>query len=270
MARIARADVGPLASYADGYRELLAGLGYTPDGVVRKLWELGRLSDWMIRNRLDPQDLTTTRFDEFSALCKAGVERPVGYRTLAPLVGYLRELGAVPGVLVGATPVDDLVVGYRSWMVTDRALAARTVERYEATARRFLDSARTVQRAVMLRTLIGLLAVTGMRVGEALRLTDSDIDRATAVTTIRASKFNKSRHVPVTASTIAALDACTAVRNEAIVTPKCPNVFVSGQGTPVAYTHFCLTFRRPVTAAGCRPENPMSLRLLQMVVRSDL
>ena len=30
MARIARADVGPLAAYADGYRELLAGLGYTP------------------------------------------------------------------------------------------------------------------------------------------------------------------------------------------------------------------------------------------------
>lgn len=138
MARIARADVGPLAPYADGYRELLAGLGYTPGGVVRKLWELGRLSDWMLRNDLDPEDLTASRFDEFSALCKAGVERPVGYRTLGPLIGYLRGLGAVPGELVGATPVDELVDRYRSWMIAERALAARTVERYEATAHRFL------------------------------------------------------------------------------------------------------------------------------------
>ncbi|MCC6225412.1 MAG: tyrosine-type recombinase/integrase [Microthrixaceae bacterium] len=138
MARIARADVGPLASYADGYRELLAGLGYTPDGVVRKLWELGRLSDWMSRNGLCPGDLTGARFDEFSALCKAGLERPVGYRTLRPLVGYLRDMGAVPSELVGATPVDELVGRYRSWMVTERALAVRTVERYEATAQRFL------------------------------------------------------------------------------------------------------------------------------------
>jgi hypothetical protein len=49
MARIVRADVGPLAEYADGYRRALAGLAYTPDGVVRKLWEFGPLSDWMDR-----------------------------------------------------------------------------------------------------------------------------------------------------------------------------------------------------------------------------
>lgn len=138
MARIARANVGLLAPYVDGYRELLADLGYTPDGVVRKLWELGRLSDWMIRNDLGPGDLTAARFDEFSALCKVGVDRPVGYRTLRPLVGYLRGLGAVPSEMVGATPVGELVGRYRSWMVTERALAARTVDRYEATAWRFL------------------------------------------------------------------------------------------------------------------------------------
>lgn len=138
MARIARADVGPLAPYANGYRVLLAGLGYTPDGVVRKLWELGRLSDWMIRNELGPKDLTARRFHEFSALCAAGIERPVGYRTLGPLVGYLRDLGAVPEQMVGATPVDELVDRYRSWMIGDRALAPRTIRRYEETARRFL------------------------------------------------------------------------------------------------------------------------------------
>jgi site-specific recombinase XerD len=113
-------------------------MGFTPNGVVRKLWELGRLCEWMTRSELGPQDLTSARFAEFSALCKAGVERPVGYRALRPLVGYLRDLGVVPGEVFGATPVDELVGRFRSWMLSERALAPRTVGRYEATAHRFL------------------------------------------------------------------------------------------------------------------------------------
>jgi integrase len=38
-------------------------------------------------------------------------------------------------------------------------------------------------------TLIGLLAVTGMRVGEALKLDDTDIDRVDGVLVVRESKF---------------------------------------------------------------------------------
>lgn len=138
MARVARADVGPLAPYANGYREVLAGLGYTPTGVVRKVCELSRLSDWMTTNGLGADDLTSGRFGQFSALCAAGVERPVGRRTLGPLVGYLRGLGVVPDEKVGASETDELIDRYRSWMITERALAARTVGRYEETARRFL------------------------------------------------------------------------------------------------------------------------------------
>ena len=111
-------------------------------------------------------------------------------------------------------------------------------------------SARTAERAVMLRTLIGLLAVTGMRVGEAIRLTDSDIDRDTAVITIRATKFGKSRQAPVAATTVDALASWAEIRDGAHPSPLCPRVFVSGAGTAVAYSHFCLTFRRAVDAAG--------------------
>lgn len=111
-------------------------------------------------------------------------------------------------------------------------------------------SARTRQRAVMLETLIGLLAVTGMRVGEALRLIDADVDRDTAVITIRATKFNKSRQVPVTADTIDALEACMEARDEVLPSRSCRNVFVSGAGTPAGYSHFGLSFRRAINAAG--------------------
>lgn len=111
-------------------------------------------------------------------------------------------------------------------------------------------SAITTQRAVMLHTLIGLLAVTGIRVGEAIRLTDGDIDTDNAVITIRATKFGKSRQVPVTASTIDALTSCMEIRDQAIGTPLCSRVFVSSVGTPVDYTNFCLTFRRAIITAG--------------------
>ena len=79
--------MGPLAGYADGYRELLAGLGYTPDGVVRKVWELGRLSDWMVANGLGPDDLTAGRFGGFPAFCSGGVGRPVWRRPAWPVGG---------------------------------------------------------------------------------------------------------------------------------------------------------------------------------------
>ncbi len=126
---------------------------------------------------------------------------------------------------------------------------------------RMASSARTAQRGVMLQTLIGLLAATGMRVGEAIRLTDADIDADQAVLSIRASKFGKSRQVPVTASTIAALEPHRQVRDQALGSPLFPRVFVSGAGTPVAYSHFCATFRREVDAAGIGAGHPSRPRI---------
>jgi integrase/recombinase XerD len=53
-------------------------------------------------------------------------------------------------------------------------------------------------RAATYETLFGLLATTGLRIGEALRLDRDDIDVADGVLLVRASKFNicRSRHMP--------------------------------------------------------------------------
>ena len=53
-----------------------------------------------------------------------------------------------------------------------------------------------------MRTLIGLLAVTGMRVGEAIRLDLADIDQPTRLLTVRDTKFGKSRELAVDQTTI--------------------------------------------------------------------
>jgi integrase len=69
-------------------------------------------------------------------------------------------------------------------------------------------------RPVTMRTLIGLLAATGLRVGEALRLTDTDLDQHQGLLQVRQSKFRKSRLVPIAPSTNEALAEYMAVRDQ--------------------------------------------------------
>lgn len=53
-------------------------------------------------------------------------------------------------------------------------------------------------RAATFQTMIGLLAATGMRVGEVIALGCGDIDWAEGVLVVRSSKFGRSREVPCT------------------------------------------------------------------------
>jgi integrase len=53
--------------------------------------------------------------------------------------------------------------------------------------------------------LLGVLAVTGLRISEALNLRPADIDWSESVLTIRNTKFGKSRLVPLHASSLQVL-----------------------------------------------------------------
>jgi integrase/recombinase XerD len=85
-------------------------------------------------------------------------------------------------------------------------------------------------RAATYETLIGLIAVTGMRSGEAVRLDRDDIDWDEGVVTVWNSKFQKSRALPVHPSTLAALKRYDRIRDEH-VRAKDPSFFVSTAGT---------------------------------------
>ena len=60
-------------------------------------------------------------------------------------------------------------------------------------------------RPATYRTLFGLIAATGLRLSEALHLRDVDADLRGATLTIRQTKFNKSRCLPVRQSVVQAL-----------------------------------------------------------------
>ena len=72
-----------------------------------------------------------------------------------------------------------------------------------AAARR-LGPASTL-RGVVFETLFGLVASSGLRIGEALALRNEDVDLRRGMLVIRKAKFGKSRQVPMHPSTIEAL-----------------------------------------------------------------
>jgi len=125
---------------------------------------------------------------------------------------------------------------------------------------------RSPLRAATLETVVGLLAVTGLRIGEVLRLDRGDINLDNGVVAVTNSKFGKSRLVPIHNSTVDALAAYASVRDRLSPQPTNPAFFVSLAGTRLAYCNFYAAWLTMVQHAGlkarsakCRPR-PHDLR----------
>lgn len=110
-------------------------------------------------------------------------------------------------------------------------------------------------------TLVGLLAATGMRVGEAIALDRSDFHEREAVLIIRHSKFGRSRQAPLHATTCAALQAYGRRRNRLFPRPKAPSVFVSQAGTRLLYQNVHRIFLRLIRKARLEARRPRRPRI---------
>ncbi len=108
----------------------------------------------------------------------------------------------------------------------------------------------TPLKAATYETLIGLLAVTGMRVGEAIGLDRTDLDPDSRVLTIRDAKFGKTRHVPLHPSTIDALVDYGHLRDATLGDARGEALFVSTVGTRIVYNNLHNMFRRLTRTAG--------------------
>jgi integrase/recombinase XerD len=111
-------------------------------------------------------------------------------------------------------------------------------------------------RADTYQTLIGLLAVTGMRVGEAVRLDRADVDLDEGTLTIRDSKFGKSRQLILHTSSTKALAAYAQRRDERRTRAKSPSFFTSTTGTRLLRDNVSTVGPRLVRAAGLRRRGP--------------
>jgi integrase/recombinase XerD len=166
MNEVVRARItGPLAPHADGFREQLGGLGYTPGSVENMVRDMAQLSRWLSREGLEPVGLTSAEVNEYCAARRVGgARRTPTVHSLAPLLSFLRDRQVVPPMdAAPPTPLDGLLDRYRHFLVTDRGLAATTVLRYEVLARRFLQ-----RRPAVAVGGTGVEGLTGVDVTEFL------------------------------------------------------------------------------------------------------
>ena len=109
--------------------------------------------------------------------------------------------------------------------------------------------------------MIGLLATTGLRVGEALRLDRGDLDPVEGVLRIRESKFGKSRLVPLSDSTVDALERYDHTRQRLLPDPVTDALFVSLTGRRVIYESVWPLHRQLCEQAGVGAGSTVSPRI---------
>jgi integrase len=107
-------------------------------------------------------------------------------------------------------------------------------------------------RAETHEALFGLLAASGMRVGEAISLGRADVDLVAGVLTIREAKFGRSRLVPLHSSATERLRSYAALRDRLCPSPRSATFFVSSVGTALTRTGVHRTFVQLTTAMGLR------------------
>lgn len=103
-------------------------------------------------------------------------------------------------------------------------------------------------RAATIETLIGLLAASGMRVGEAIGFERCDVDWPEALIVVRNTKFGKSRIVALHPTTVDALSVYAQQRDKTIPHPKSATFFLSTAGSAVLASDFGKAFRALLAA----------------------
>jgi len=133
--------IGPLATYATGFRRELGRQGYTTHSASNQLQLMAHASRWLASSGLDAVDFIPARVEEFLETRRAeGYTLWLSSKAMTPLLGYLRGLGVAqtPSPVDPATPAEALLERYRCYLIQERGLAASTVAAYSHVARLFL------------------------------------------------------------------------------------------------------------------------------------
>jgi integrase/recombinase XerD len=134
---------GSLEQYASGFVAELARLGYTGNSASGQMFVMAHLSRWLASEGLDASGLSPGVAERFlDARRAAGYTLYLSPKALAPLLGYLRGVGAVPP-LPGRAPgsaAEALLDRYRLYLVTERSVTAGTARGYADVVRPFLGA----------------------------------------------------------------------------------------------------------------------------------
>jgi integrase/recombinase XerD len=148
---------GPLQPYAQGFAAHLLKQGYAEGTVMHHMYLLAHASAWLTQRCLDPMELGREQVDEYLRDRRAeGKTRRNSRRGLAPLLQYLRELGAAPEPVAPCTttPLEKIVEEFTSHMWREWGLAGQTIVYYRRVGVMFLSTLRSAP------TLEGLADMT--------------------------------------------------------------------------------------------------------------
>ena len=182
------------------------------------------------------------------ATAPAGADPVYWRKRLSAVRPFARYLAPrVPGTEV---PPPGLLPGPSSRRAVPYLYSGQEVAALMAAA----GEIRTPFRAATFQALIGLLAVTGMRVGEAIGLDQGDLDAGQGLLTIRDGKFGKSRQLPLHASVLEPLAQYARLRDSRTGRAG-PSFFASVTGTRLIYQNVHFTFHGLTRAAGLHPRS---------------
>jgi integrase len=234
--------VSPLAGHLEDYLRLRRGMGF-------QLGRHGQVLPHFVAY-LDANGATTVTVE----LATAWARQPEGIKPItvdfriSAVRGFARYLHAI-------NPAHQIPPA--GLLAAPRRRPAPYIYSPEEIAR-VLEAAGRLKpplRAVTCQTLLGLLAATGMRCGEALALARSDVDLAEGLVTVRHAKFDRMRLVPLHRSVTAELGAYATRRDRLCPGPSCDRFFVSVTGRPLRRGDAEAIFRDITTAVGLRTDS---------------
>jgi integrase/recombinase XerD len=130
---------GPLAKLADGLRVDLLEQGYSRWGAQEQLYLLAHVSRWMESEGLEVEALTPGNLEGYFVWRRRqGYLSSLSPLSLRRLLGYLDGLGVLPVDDAVASPVEQLLAGFRRYLLEERGMTAGSARAYEPTARLFL------------------------------------------------------------------------------------------------------------------------------------
>jgi integrase len=233
---------GPLRDALADYLALRRALGYR---LARPEKLLGQFLDHL--ERAGEATITVAAALDWARLPANGCPNWWAYR-LSAVRGFATYLHAVDPAheVPGADLLPQRPLRASPYLYSDSDIAALIA----ATS-----SLRTPLRRATFATLIGLLTVTGIRVGEAIALDRGDVDLAAGRLVVRYGKFGKTRELALHPSSVDALRRYQRLRDRLAPPTGASAWFVSTAGTRLLYCNVHNTFHRLVRLAGLTPRS---------------
>jgi integrase/recombinase XerD len=243
--------MSPLAAAAQDYLLVRRALGYKLDRQGRQLLQFVAYLDQVGASTIKTEHAVAWATQPTDGQCSYWADRLSVVRQFARHLQTIDPACEVPPIrLLPYRRRRPAPYIYTSQQIEDLMLAAT-------------DLRGELHRATM-QTLIGLMAVTGMRIGEAIGLDRNDVDHRHQLLRVLNSKFGKSRELALHASTMQALDSYTLLRDRLCPSPRCDAFFMSRNGTRLLSQCVHFVFARLVKnvglGSGRRRPRPHDLR----------